>query len=95
MNFGFMYVCTSGSCTSGCRGGVCWQLAHHEEKLVIMEQSLSTTQEQLSTRVSEVVKLEQTLRRQQTELKTMKERCASYEDEISEQKDTIGQFRAA
>ena len=62
---------------------------------MIMEQSLSTTQEQLSTRVSEVVKLEQTLRRQQTELKTMKERCASYEDEISEQKDTIGQFRAA
>ena len=62
---------------------------------MIMEQSLSTTQEQLSTRVSEVVKLEQTLRRQQTELTTMKERCASYEDEISEQKDTIGQFRAA
>ena len=56
-----------------------------------MEQSLSTTQEQLSQRVSEVVKLEQTLRKVQTELKTMKERCASYEDEIAEQKDTIGE----
>ena len=69
---------------------VCLQLAHHEEKLVIMEQSLTTTQEQLSQRVSEVVKLEQTIRKQQTELKTMRERCASYEDEIHDQKETIG-----
>ena len=55
-----------------------------------MEQSLSTTQEQLSGRVSEVVKLEQQLRRHQTEVKTLKERCASYEDDIADQKDCIG-----
>ena len=47
------------------------QLAHYEEKVVIMEQSLGTTQEQLSGRVSEVVKLEQQLRRHQTEVKTL------------------------
>ena len=58
-----------------------------------MEQSLTTTQEQLSQRVSEVVKLEQTVRKLQTELKTMRERCASYEDEIHDQKDTIGQWQ--
>lgn len=57
-----------------------------------MEQSLSTTQEQLSQRVSEVVRLEQNLRKLNTELKTMKERCCSYEDDMSEQKTTIGEF---
>ena len=67
-----------------------FQLAHHEEKLLIMEQSLTTTQEQLSQRVGEVVRLEQNNRKLATELKTMKERCQSYEDEIEDQKETIG-----
>ena len=35
------------------------QLAHHEEKLMLMEQSLQTTQDQLSQRVTEVVRNEQ------------------------------------
>ena len=35
------------------------QLAHHEEKLMLMEQSLQTTQDQLSQRVTEVVRHEQ------------------------------------
>ena len=55
-----------------------------------MEQSLTTTQEQLSQRVGEVVRLEQNNRKLSTELKTMKERCQSYEDEMEDQKETIG-----
>lgn len=69
------------------------ELAHHEEKLVILEQSLASTQEQLSQRVADVVRLEQGTRKLQTELKTLKERCDSYEDEIHDQKETIGEFR--
>lgn len=55
-----------------------------------MEQSLATTQEQLSQQVGKCVKLEQQSRKLQTELKTMKERNVSYEDEIKDQKQTIG-----
>jgi chromosome segregation ATPase len=61
-----------------------------EERLLIMEQSLATTQEQLSQQVGKCVKLEQQSRKLQTELKTMKERNVSYEDEIKDQKQTIG-----
>lgn len=60
---------------------------------MLMEQSLQTTQEQLSQRVTEVVRLEQVNRKQQTELKTMTERNASYEGEISEQKALIEKLR--
>lgn len=49
-----------------------------------MEQSMATTQEQLSQRVADGVKLEQTNRKLQTQLKTSKERCDSFEEEISE-----------
>lgn len=66
------------------------QVAHLEERLLIMEQSLATTQEQLSQQVGKCVKLEQQSRKLQTELKTMKERNVSYEDEIKDQKQTIG-----
>ena len=69
------------------------QLAHHEEKLMIMEQSLMTTQEQLSGRVGEVVRLEQVNRKLQTELKTMTERNMSYEEEMNEQKGAIEKLR--
>ena len=41
------------------------QLAHHEEKLMLMEQNLQTTQDQLSQRVTEVVRLEQLSRKLQ------------------------------
>lgn len=60
---------------------------------MIMEQSLTTTQEQLSGRVAEVVRLEQMNRKLQTELKTMKERNQSYEDEMGEQKSLIEKLR--
>ena len=60
--------------------------------LLIMEQSLTTTQEQLSHRVAEVVRLEQVNRKLSTELKTMKERCGSYEEEIDDQKLSIGEL---
>ena len=70
-----------------------FKLAHHEERLMIMEQSLTTTQEQLSQRVAEVVRLEQSIRKLNTELKTMKERNASNEEEISEQKAMIEKLR--
>ena len=58
---------------------------------MILEQSLASTQEQLSQRVADVVRLEQTMRKLQTELKTMRERCDSYEEEIRDQKETIGE----
>ena len=49
-----------------------------------------TTQEQLSQRVAEVVRLEHTIRKQQMELKTLRERNATNEDELTDQKATIG-----
>ena len=60
---------------------------------MIMEQSLMTTQEQLSARVADVVRFEQQNRKLQTELKTMKERNESYEEEIGEQKSSIEKLR--
>ena len=60
---------------------------------MIMEQSLTTTQEQLSQRVAEVVRLEQNIRKLNTELKTMKERNASNEEEIADQKTLIEKLR--
>ena len=48
-----------------CLPVLCAQLAHHEEKLMLMEQSLQTTQDQLSQRVTEVVRHEQHSRKLQ------------------------------
>ena len=67
-------------------GSLLLQLAHHEEKLMLLEQSLAATQEQLSQRVSEVVKYEQLGRKLNTELKTMTERNLADEEEIAEAK---------
>ena len=69
------------------------QLAHHEEKLMLMEQSLQTTQDQLSQRVTEVVRYEQINRKLQLEVKTLRERNISYEEEIDEQKSIIDKLR--
>ena len=41
------------------------ELAHHEEKLSLMEKSFQTTQEELSQRVTEVVRHEQNIRKLQ------------------------------
>ena len=69
------------------------QLAHHEEKLMLMEQSLQTTQEQLSQRVTEVVRHEQVNRKLETELKTLRDRNLNSEEEIDEQKSVIDKLR--
>lgn len=60
---------------------------------MLMEQSLNTTQDQLSQRVTEVVRHEQINRKLQAELKTLRERNTSYEEEIAEQKGIIDKLR--
>eukprot|EP00112_Aurelia_sp_Birch-Aquarium-sp1_P004598 Seg1522.2 transcript_id=Seg1522.2/GoldUCD/mRNA.D3Y31 product="Major antigen" protein_id=Seg1522.2/GoldUCD/D3Y31 len=45
------------------------QLAHHEEKGQLLERNLAATQEQLSTRVADNVKLEKSVRKLQTDNK--------------------------
>ena len=58
-----------------------------------MEQSLQTTQEQLSQRVTEVVRHEQVNRKLETELKTLRDRNLNSEEEIDEQKSVIDKLR--
>ena len=60
---------------------------------MLMEQSLQTTQEQLSQRVTEVVRHEQVNRKLDTELKTLRDRNANSEEEIDEQKSVIDKLR--
>ena len=60
---------------------------------MLMEQSLSSTQEQLSQRVTEVVRHEQVNRKLDMELKTLKERNINAEEEIDEQKSVIDKLR--
>lgn len=55
-----------------------------------MERSLTSTQEKLSQKVGETARLENNQRKLQTELRTAKERNSSYEDELVDQKQTIG-----
>jgi len=66
------------------------QVAHYEERIVTLEFSLCATQEQLSLRNGELVKLDQSSKKLQTELKIMKERNTSYEEEIGDLKRTTG-----
>lgn len=54
---------------------------------------MNTTQDQLSQRVTEVVRHEQINRKLQAELKTLRERNTSYEEEIAEQKGIIDKLR--
>ena len=60
---------------------------------MLMEQSLQTTQEQLSQRVTEVVRHEQVNRKLETELKTLRDRNLNSEEEIDEQKSVIDKLR--
>lgn len=53
---------------------------------MIMESSLQSTQEQLSGRVTEVVRYEQLTRRLQSELRSVQDRCGMMEDEAVEQR---------
>ena len=52
---------------------------------MIMEGSLQSTQEQLSGRVTEVVRYEQLTRRLQAELHSLQDRCGAVEEEAAEQ----------
>ena len=70
-----------------------FQLARHEEKLSLQEASLASTQEQLSARVSEVVRHEQTNRRLTTEVRTLTERTACNEEELVQQRVMIDKLR--
>jgi len=67
-----------------------FQLARHQDKLVLLQQSLETTQDELSARVREIVLLEQTQRKLNSELKTVADRVANCNDEIADKNHTIG-----
>ena len=55
-----------------------------------MSKSLTTSQEQLSVQVMEIVRLEQTRRRLITQLNDTMDRIASRDEEIAKQNETIG-----
>ena len=67
-----------------------FQLSRDQEQLATLEQSLASSQEQLSVQVGEVVRLEQTRRKLSAELKTTKDRIAFCDNEITNQQLTIG-----
>ena len=69
---------------------VLWQLSRQQDELQILEQSLATTQQQLSGRVMEIVRLEQTVRRLTSELDDLTEQVASRDKEIDSLNQTIG-----
>ena len=66
------------------------QLARQEDELVILERSLTSIQEQLSSRVVEIIRLEQTERRLTTQLDDLTDSIAGRDDEIAKQNQTIG-----
>lgn len=65
------------------------QLAHHEEKRAILEQTLLTAKDQLRSRVSENVKQEQLIARLQTDMTSVREQNAMLEQEGDEMKQLI------
>ena len=69
---------------------VLMQLSRQQDELQILEQSLATTQQQLSGRVMEIVRLEQTMRRLTSELDDLTEQAASRDKEIDSLNQTIG-----
>ena len=69
---------------------VLWQLSRQQDELQILEQSLATTQQQLSGRVMEIVRLEQTVRRLTSELDDLTEQVASRDKGIDSLNQTIG-----
>lgn len=65
------------------------QLAHHEEKRMLLEQTFVTTRDQLKTRVSEMVRQEQTMAKLQTDNLTIREHNVQLEQEVEESKQMI------
>lgn len=55
-----------------------------EERLLLAQSSLQSTQEQLSERVAEVVRLEQASRRLEAEQRALQEQLASSMDEVEQ-----------
>lgn len=60
--------------------------AHVEERFMLISKNLEQIQEEIRQKVCEYVRVEQLCNKQQTEIKTLKERTASYEEEIGELK---------
>lgn len=65
------------------------KLAHHEEKRLLLEQTLLTTKDQLKCRVSETVRQEQTISKLQTENLTIREHNVQLEQDTEELKKII------
>lgn len=68
--------------------------ARCEERLELVEQNLGSTQEQLSARVSEVVRLEKANRRLQLELKNTNEQQGLQNRQIEELEGYLEQLKA-
>ena len=68
-----------------------YQLAHHEEKRLLLEQTLLTTKDQLKQRVTDNVKQEQTIARLQTDMSATQEQNLQLEQEYGEVKQLLDQ----
>lgn len=60
--------------------------AHVEERFMLISKNLEQIQEEIRQKVCEYVRVEQLSNKQQTEIKTLKDRTASYEEELAELK---------
>lgn len=60
--------------------------AHVEERFMLISKNLEQIQDEIRLKVTEYVRVEQLANKQQTEIKTLKDRTASYEEEIGELK---------
>ncbi|XP_067939323.1 uncharacterized protein [Watersipora subatra] len=65
------------------------QLAHHEEKRLLLEQTLLTTKDQLKQRVTDNVKQEQTISRLQTDMTAVQDQNVQLEHEYGEVKQLV------
>jgi len=66
------------------------QLVHHKEKLAVLQQNLSTTQDELSARVSDMAQLERSQHHLSLDLNAAREHTASCDLKISQLNQTIG-----
>eukprot|EP00111_Clytia_hemisphaerica_P005741 TCONS_00016645-protein len=70
------------------------QLAHYQEKSDLFERNLSTTQDELSTRITEIVKLEKISKKSQTDLKKVIDDKKHKEIKIGQYKQLLEQSNA-
>ncbi|XP_067932681.1 interaptin-like [Watersipora subatra] len=69
--------------------GYAQELAHHEEKRLLLEQTLLTTKDQLKQRVTDNVKQEQTISRLQTDMTAVQDQNVQLEHEYGEVKQLV------